>query len=268
MKNKRIIDSWNKIEPDSTADKRMLNTILALNHLAKTGNKRVYSVNRILNRKYLVPIAACLAMAIAIAMPFLNNGSGDFNLKLSNGVKVNYVDNPPAITNGASLMWLTEDELFGGRFEGYEIVIFKGTVAEVRNIVCDYNGFKNYRAIATIDVSEVLRGNLEAGTTATVLLPAPVGIDMQITDSSISSRLTAGTTGIFMPMKYDETSIREENGKTLALLDLADYGLPDGERWMFIKTADALAYNKNAYPSFAEAKDLKDIKEIILSKIK
>ena len=66
-------------------------------------------------------------------------------------------------------------------------------------------------------------------------MPVPAGTDVQITDTGTSSQLTAGTTGIFMPVKYDETSIREENGKTLALLDLADYGLLDGERWMVNK---------------------------------
>lgn len=91
---------------------------------------------------------------------------------------------------------------------------------------------------------------------------------MQVEDTSMPSLITAGTTGIFLPIKYDETSTREENGMTLALLDLADYGLLDGERWMFIETADGLVYNKSAYPSFAKAKDLKDVKEIILSKIK
>lgn len=60
----------------------------------------------------------------------------------------------------------------------------------------------------------------------TVLLPAPVGTGLKVEDASVSSQITAGTKGIFLPIKYDETSIREENGKTLALLDLAEYGFP------------------------------------------
>ena len=268
MKNKRIIDSWSKIKPDSAADARMLNAILARNRSRKTVRERVYTVNRAHNWKRLAPIAVCLVLVIAMAIPFLNRGGGNFDLKLSNGVKVNYVNNPPAIANKADLVWLTEDELFAANIWGYEIVAFEGTVKEVRNIACDYNGRKDYRAIATIDVSEVLRGHLEAGNTVTVLLPAPVGANLQVEDTGVSSLITAGTTGIFLPIKYDETSIREENGRTLALLDLAGYGLPDGERWMFIETADGLVYCRDAYPSFAEAEDLKDVKETILSKIK
>jgi hypothetical protein len=210
MKNKRIIDSWSKIKPDSAADARMLNAILARNRSRKTVRERVYTVNRAHNWKRLAPIAVCLVLAIAMAIPFLNRGGGDFDLKLSNGVKVNYVNNPPAIANKADLVWLTEDELFAANILGYEIVAFEGTVKEVCNIACDYNGRKDYRAIATIDISEVLRGRLEAGNTVTVLLPAPVGTNLQVEDTGVSSLITAGTTGIFLPIKYDESSIREE----------------------------------------------------------
>ena len=40
MKNKRIIDSWSKIKPDSAADARMLNAILA-RRSGKTVKERV-----------------------------------------------------------------------------------------------------------------------------------------------------------------------------------------------------------------------------------
>lgn len=268
MKNKGIIDSWNKIEPDSAADERMLDVILARNNSPKTGKEKVFTIFKSLNWKRLTPIVAFLVLAIAISIPFLNKGSGDFDLKLSKGVKVKYVDNPPTIRNEYMLVGLSEDELFASDFNSYEIVAFEGTVKEVLNIVCDYNGRKDYRAIATIEVGQVLRGSLEAGKTVTVLLPAPVGTDYKTEDTSVSSQMAAGARGIFTPIRYDETSYREENGKKLALLDLAEYGIPDGERWMFIETTSGLVYSENAYPSFAKAKDLKDVKEIVLSKIK
>lgn len=265
---KQVVNSWNKIEPNAATEARMLDLILARNHSGEAEEGKVITMNKVFNWKRLTPIAACLVLAIAVAIPFMNKGSEDFDLKLSNGVKVKYVNNPPAIQNDYSLVGLSEDELFASNFNSYEIIALEGTVKEVRNIVCDYNGRKDYRAIATIEVSEMLRGNLEAGNTVTVLLPAPVGTDLKVEDTNVSSKITAGTTGIFLPIKYDETSTREENGKTLALLDLAEYGVPDGERWMFIKTAEGLVYNKGAYPSFAKAEDLKDVKEIIVSIIK
>ena len=63
MKNRRITDAWNKIEPDSAAEARMLEAILAKNQ-PKT--REVYPMNRTIKR--LVPIAACLALAIAAAV--------------------------------------------------------------------------------------------------------------------------------------------------------------------------------------------------------
>lgn len=68
MKNKQIIDSWNKIEPDSAADARMLEAILARNQPGKTKQKEAYSMKKTYNWKRLAPIAACLALAVAGAV--------------------------------------------------------------------------------------------------------------------------------------------------------------------------------------------------------
>ena len=118
-------------------------------------------------------------------------------------------------------------------------------------------------------MQEVLRGNLAEGTTVTVLLPGPVSVErLWIEDTGLSSQMTAGIRGIFMPIRYDERSIREENGVKLALLELAAYGLLDGERWAFLETAKGLTYYTWSYPSLAGAKNLEGIKEIILPKLK
>ncbi len=39
-----------------------------------------------------------------------------------------------------------------------------------------------------------------------------------------------------------------------------------GMRWLFIQTAEGLISFRYAYPPFADAKDLEDVKGIILSK--
>lgn len=80
--------------------------------------------------------------------------------------------------------------------------------------------------------------------------------------------MTAGVTGIFTPMQYDENSVRKQNNKEIHLLDLAQYGLLDGERWAFLETANGLQYDPEAYLSLVGAKDLDDVQEFIYSKIK
>ena len=137
MKNKQIIDSWNKIVPDGAADERMLRAILGSNRSAKTSKGGISAVDRSLNWKWLVPIAACLVLALVIAGPFLNRGGSDLQLERSSGVRVSYVGKLPGkigLASLADLMWLTEDELFATHVLGYEIAVFEGTVEEVRNV--------------------------------------------------------------------------------------------------------------------------------------
>lgn len=74
--------------------------------------------------------------------------------------------------------------------------------------------------------------------------------------------------GIFMPIKYAEDSIIQSNDATLYLLDLAEYGMLDGVRWMFLETKYGLVYCKDSYPSLAGAGNLEDIKEILREKLK
>ena len=80
--------------------------------------------------------------------------------------------------------------------------------------------------------------------------------------------MLVGGKGIFMPLTYNENSIRKVNGKELVLLDLAEYGLADGEHWVFLESNKGLIYNKEAYPSLADAGRLEEIKEIVRSKVK
>lgn len=79
MKNKRIINSWDKIEPDSVADARMLDAVLARNHSSE--KRKGSSMNKALNWRRLAPVAACLIMVVAITAVFGNN-AGWFDGKI------------------------------------------------------------------------------------------------------------------------------------------------------------------------------------------
>lgn len=256
MKNKRIIDSWNKAEPDSAADKRMLAAILARNHSGATVKK-----------KWLTPIAASLVLVIAITMPFLNKGSGDFDLKLSDsGIKVNYTDKVPSENQSSELVYLTEHELLSGSIDQYKVVVFEGTVKAVDNIKLNFGDTEFYRAIVQIEVTEAIRGNLAVGYVISVLLPNPIDSNVEVSDTLVTSQIRIGTKGIFMPMIYDETSIYSTNDKTLFLIEIAESGFSDGQRWAFLETLNGLVYDSDAYPSLSNAESLEDVKEIILSK--
>jgi len=66
MKNERIIEAWDKIEPDSIADACMLDAILARNQAGRSKIRKVlHPMNKALFLKRLAPAAACLVLAIA-----------------------------------------------------------------------------------------------------------------------------------------------------------------------------------------------------------
>ena len=113
MKNEKIIDSWGKIRPDWAADQRMLRAILASNRAEQTKKGGILAVKRPFNRRWLIPIAACLVLGLAI-VPFLNRG-GELDLKFSKGVKAAMWTaagrGRPIRSDG-----FTEDELFARRF--------------------------------------------------------------------------------------------------------------------------------------------------------
>jgi len=73
MKNEKIVGSWSKIEPDQTAQERMLNNILDRVHSEKTQIGKVSTKVKKPYWKVLTPIAACLVIAVAITAIFGNN---------------------------------------------------------------------------------------------------------------------------------------------------------------------------------------------------
>lgn len=75
MKNKQIIDSWNKIEPGSAADGRMLEAILARNHAGQSEKEKVRTMNRAFNWKRLGSAAACLIVVVMLTAVIGNNAN-------------------------------------------------------------------------------------------------------------------------------------------------------------------------------------------------
>lgn len=74
MKNKKIFESWSKIEPDETAQTRMFDSILARTNVEESEKVKVFSMNKpMFNRKRIAPIAAFFVLIVAIAWVFGNN---------------------------------------------------------------------------------------------------------------------------------------------------------------------------------------------------
>lgn len=205
--------------------------------------------------------AACVVLLAAAGMRYHITSRNLIELsEASVNVTARYADTIPNLSaSSADLVYLTEEQIF----QEYDTAIFKGTIQEIRNIVLDYNGQKNYQAVAQIQVEKVYRGDCSAGDTLTVLLPCPIMEGYWVEDTDTVSAFRTGLTGIFMPVQYDDSYYCSMNNATLMYRDIADYGFFDGTRWAFLETEDGLVYAKWTYESLTGASTLEDVEAYI-----
>jgi len=216
------------------------------------------------NRLYPVFAAAACILVLMLTIPIFN-GNSDFELPNSVGnVSVKYVNKAPSVSIESELVWHTEEELF----HKYNTDIFMGKIEDIKNIKINFNGSTEYRAIAKIKMDKIYRGNGTVGETVSVLLPCPIDTNQWVEDTEVVSSMRVGMTGIFMPLKYDETSYREENGAKVYLQDIAEYGFLDGERYAFLNSDYGLLFAKHAYKSIASAATMEEIEQFIIKMIK
>lgn len=266
--NKDVYKSaMDNIQFSEDLSKKTLNYLSS--HNPRSDSKISYKKQKNKNANKIFIAIACV-LILMISIPMSNNKSkinnkSNFELPNSSGnISIKYTKKTPSISIKSDLEWLTEEELF----HKYNTNIFMGEVREIRNIEINYNGSMDYRAIAKIKVNKNYRGNVKPGETVSVLLPSPIDTNISVEDTEIVSSMKIGMTGIFMPLKYDDSSYREENGARLYLKDIAEYGLLDGMRFMFLNTENGLAFDKNAYESIGFATTLEEIEQYIINMIK
>lgn len=206
---------------------------------------------------FLLGSAACLALVI-VGLSRIDRGEP---VPRSKGVIIQQIENVSFPPSQYQLIYLTEEELF----THFDTAIFRGTVTGLQNIQLSFNGDRNYRALATIQVEAVFRGDCAPGDTVSVLLPCPVSDGVWVEDTEVISRLQEGMTGIFMPIIYHEDSCWEQNGARLYLQEVAPYGFADGMRYAFLKTDNGVVFARHAYPSIESAQTLDEIEAYILT---
>lgn len=205
----------------------------------------------------LLGSAACLALLV-LSLSLFHRGEP---VPRSEGVTIRQIERSPFPASQNQLIYLTEEELF----THFDTAIFRGTVTGIQNILLSFNGDNAYRALATIQVEAVFRGDCAPGDTVSVLLPCPVSDGVWVEDTEVISRLQEGMTGIFMPIIYREDSYWEQNGARLYLQEVAPYGFADGMRYAFLKTDTGVIFARHAYPSIENARTLDEIEAYILT---
>ena len=214
-------------------------------------------------------LAACLCIiagACAIFADFGGNKTdpllGEIKLSQETTAKVSYgVKKGTVVLGKAELAWFNEEEMFARE----EMYVFRGKVSGLTNITIDFNGDKEARCIALIDVERVYKGDIKEGEQIKMFLPCAITEDgVMVEDTGVITRIKVGMEGIFMPWVYDEESYWEQNGAKLMMEDLAPCGLADGERWAFLSTEKGLAFGRWAYPGAENAETLDDIEAYVI----
>jgi hypothetical protein len=256
MKPENISDAMNGIDDDIIEETEKVRG----NARTKRNRKRFW----IGGAAFAVCFAAVLLAVFLAPEPGRQQSQNDQIVlsERSSGVTVRYAEGAEGqegISSSSSLIALTEEELF----TYHDTAVFRGTVAEIRNIEIDFNGSRECRAIAEIRVEKVYRGPCGEGDTVSVLLPCPVSEGVWVEDTEVVSRMRPGMAGIFMPMIYGGDSVWEQNGAVLALQDIADYGFADGTRYAFLETEEGLVFDRTAYKSIVDASTLEDVEAYI-----
>lgn len=168
--------------------------------------------------------AACFALAVC-SLPLLFQQTPSLSLTRSKGVSAVYVEEPAEHTfSSGDLPWLTEEQLLNGQATH----VFLGKVVGLQNLRLDFNGSREYRALAAIEVEKAYRGGLSKGSVVTLLLPCPINAQIAVSETQVASAFRIGMRGIFMPKAYQAQDATTLNGATLYLQELAGDGLRMG----------------------------------------
>lgn len=201
-------------------------------------------------------LAACLCFVAGVLTMILQDRT---KAKISYNCK-DLPQNMPA----GKVDLLTEEEIFSRK----NMYVFRGKVNKLTNLTIDFNGEKEMRCLATIEIQKVYQGDISTGKKIKMLIPFPIGTDIWLEDAHIISQIEPGMEGIFMPWIYNENSYWEQNHATLIMSELAPCGLADGIQWAFLSTDQGLVFDKRAYPGAENAVTLDDIEAYVIKNLK
>ena len=282
MKNKKIRDAWDKIEPDHEADERMRKEILLQNTSSRG------------RRGFVLPVLISLALVLVVAIPFFNkqdrSNPWDGNIVSSQGhieissseveepseltfnlmnssssIQINYVDEPKELTSEAVLAFLSEEELLANSYNSNQLAAFHGTVKAIHNLEIIFSQRTDYFAIVELEILEDFRTGIEPGTVVNIRIPGHIYDDGGTnTIMDTAGALKVGAEAIVMPIRYDETDFyTEAGGETVYLNEISEYRIGDGIRWLFVETTEGIVFDRHSYPSIKRAETLEDVAEFL-----
>ena len=209
-------------------------------------------------------LAACLAVVLAGAFGFdrwLHTGwdlpayesaqesaDGPLAPQYSVGTEIREIDGSSwgGLFNGgassdASLAWLDLEEILA-----MDTAIFRGTVTGMRYFEVTVDGSTLDYTVASVEVSDCLRGDLAAGDTYNVLYAGAPG-RMTTSISGDLENLAVGSEAVFMPRIATPDTGWSSGDDYFCYADLAELYMDEGRRFLFLDTGDGVSYASEVY---------------------
>lgn len=141
----------------------------------------------------------------------------------------------------ADVIWLSPEEILN-----LDTVIFRGTVTGLRYFEVTVDGSTVYYTVASVEVSDCLRGDLAAGDTYNVLYAGAPG-RMTTSISGDLENLEEGSEAVFMPRIATPDTGWSSGDDYFCYADLAELYMDEGRRFLFLDTGDGVSYASEVY---------------------
>ena len=209
-------------------------------------------------------LAACLAVVLAGAFGVSRLGIGGVSdqgtaqesadapaaPQYSVGAEIREIDGSGGRWNGlfesstasdTSLAWLDLEEILA-----LDTVIFRGTVTGLRYFEVTVGGLEETYTVASVEVSDCIRGDLAAGDTYNVLYAGAPG-RMTTSISGDLENLAVGSEAVFMPYVATPDTGWRSGDDYFCYADLAELYMDEGRRFLFLDTGDGVSYASEVY---------------------
>ena len=161
------------------------------------------------------------------------------------------------VQSSSSLVWLEPEEIFVR-----DTAIFRGTVLNLRYFEVTAGGETRYYTVASVEVTDCVRGELAAGDIYGVLYLGAAG-RMSTSISGNLERLEVGSDAVFMPYIAAADTGWSSGADYFCYADLAELYFEEGIRFLFLDTGDGLSFERNVYADIADAETLDEVMDYL-----
>lgn len=161
------------------------------------------------------------------------------------------------IDSSACLVWLEPEEILA-----WDTVIFRGTVRDLRYFEVTVGGMTSYYTVASVEVTDCVRGELGTGDIYNLLYPGAAG-RMSVSTAGGLEYLESGSGAVFMANRATADTGWRSGEDYFCYADLAELYILEGIRFLFLDTGDGLSFERNVYADIANAETLDEVMDYL-----